>query len=47
LDLQANAGCAVPPAARDARRVASELSEMLAVVVAPAILLSGFSLFVR
>ena len=32
-------------AARDARRVTSELGEMLAVLVFPAILLSGLNLF--
>ena len=32
-------------AARDARRVASELAEMLAVLVVPAVLLSGANLF--
>ena len=47
MDQQGKSGSALPQAARDARRVASELSEMLAVVVAPAILLSGFSLFFR
>ena len=39
-------GRKLPLATRDdARRVASELGEMLAVLVAPAMLLSGFSLF--
>lgn len=38
-------GRQLPQAARDTRRVVSELTEMLAVVVVPAMLLSGFSLF--
>ena len=33
-------------AARDARRVTSELTEMLAVLVVPALLLSGVNLLV-
>lgn len=34
-----------PQAVHDARRVASELTEMLAVLVIPAMLLSGINLF--
>ena len=38
-------GRQLPQATDDARRVMSELTEMLAVLVAPALLLSGLSLF--
>lgn len=35
----------LPQAAHDTRKVASEIGEMLAVLVCPAILLSGINLF--
>jgi len=42
---QGTNGRELPQAASDARRVKSELAEMLAVLVVPAMFLSGFNLF--
>lgn len=42
---QGTNGGRLPQAAGDARRVTSELTEMLAVLVLPAMLLSGINLF--
>ena len=44
LAREGNSSRQLPQAARDARRVASELAEMLAVLVVPGLLLSGINL---
>ena len=45
MSTESRSGGQLPQAARDARRVTSELTEMLAVLVVPAMLLSGVNLF--
>ena len=45
MDQHGTSGTPLPETARDAHRVTSELTEMLAVLVVPAMLLSGVNLF--